>query len=63
MEALLKKIKESAPGCDFFAINFETRNMDRTMEIDGLEKAKAILKGAKFPEESDLLQKDTKKHS
>jgi len=63
VEALLKKIKEAEPGCDFFAINFVTRNADRTLEIDGLTKAKQILKGAKFPEESKLLQKDAKKHA
>jgi len=63
VEGLLTKIKEAAPGCDFFAINFETRNVDRTMEIDGLTKAKAILKGAKFPGESELFQKEAKKHS
>jgi len=61
--ALLTKIKKAAPGCDFFAINFETRNANRIMEIDGLMKAKAILKGAKFPEESELLQKDANKHA
>jgi len=63
VEATLKKIKEAEPGCNFFAINFVTRNADRTMEIDGLTKAKAILKGAKFPGEGELLQKQAKKHA
>jgi len=62
VDSLLKKIEKAAPGCDFFAINFVTRNADRTMEMDGLVKAKAILKGAKFPEKSELLQKEAKKH-
>jgi len=63
VEALLKKIEEASPGCDFFAVNFETRYKDRNLEIDGLKKAKAILKGAKFPDDSELLQKETKKHA
>jgi len=36
------------PGCDFLLVNFDTRTKARQIEIDGLKKAKAILKGAKF---------------
>jgi chromosome segregation ATPase len=36
------------PGCDFLLVNFETRVKARQIEVDGLKKAKAILKGAKF---------------
>lgn len=36
------------PGCDFLLVNFETRTKARQIEVDGLKKAKAILKGAKF---------------
>jgi len=38
----------NAPGCNFFAIHFEMRTGNRQMEIDGLQKAKAILEGAVF---------------
>jgi len=63
LKSLLKKIKEVEPGCDFFAVNFKTRSANRTLEIEGLTKAKAILEGAKFPEEGKLLQKDVKTHA
>merc|ERR1712129_365743 len=64
LKSLLEKIKEAEPGCDFFAVNFKTRSADRTLEIKGLEKAKEILKDAKYPEEGGrLLQKETKKHA
>jgi len=41
------------PGCDFLLVNFDTRTKARQIEVDGLKKAKAILKGAKF---DNLLQ-------
>jgi len=36
------------PACDFITGNFTTRKGNRAAEIDGLEKAKAVLNGAKF---------------
>jgi len=64
LQAVLKKIKEAEPGCDFFAVNFKKRNADRTLEIEGLTKAKAILKDAKYPGEGGrLLQQDVNKHA
>lgn len=36
------------PACDFITGNFTTRKDNRAAEIDGLEKAKAVLNGAKF---------------
>jgi chromosome segregation ATPase len=36
------------PGCDFLLVNFDTRTKARQIEVDGLQKAKAILKGADF---------------
>lgn len=64
LKSLMEKIKEAEPGCDFFAVNFKTRNADRTLEIKGLEKAKEILKDAKYPDQGGrLLQKETKKHA
>jgi len=46
--AVMKMITEAKPGCDFFAINYGTRVKNRHIEIDGLDKAKAILTGASF---------------
>lgn len=43
--ALYKSYK---PGCDFLLINFNLRTKARQTEIDGLQKAKAILQGADF---------------
>jgi len=63
LKSLLEKVKEAEPGCDFFAVNFKKRSANRTLEIEGLEKAKEILEGAKFPGEGKLLQKDTNKHA
>merc|ERR1719330_1198685 len=48
LEVVMDKIRDAAPGCDFFAINFHVRSQNRKIEIDGLEKAKAILKGGVF---------------
>lgn len=49
LEAVLQKLQAAAPGCDFFTVNFVTRSSNRQIEMDGLEKAKAILSGASFP--------------
>jgi len=45
---VMKRIKDTAPGCDFFTVNFDARYKNRQIELDGLKKAKAILSGAKF---------------
>jgi len=62
LKSLMEKIKEAEPGCDFFAVNFKTRSADRKLEMEGLEKAKKILKDAKEPG-GRLLQKETRKHA
>lgn len=54
LESHVKLYNSYKPGCDFLLINFDTRTKARQIEIDGLEKAKAILKGGKFS--SSLLQ-------
>jgi len=36
------------PGCDFLLVNFDTRTKARQIEVDGLQKAKAILQGGDF---------------
>jgi len=53
LKAVMEKIKDAEPGCDYFTINFPLRSKDRQIEIDGLIKAKAILQGAKFDEGPD----------
>lgn len=52
LDATLDKIKDTTPGCDFITVNFEMRSRNRQIEIDGLDKAKAILKGAAFDEDT-----------
>jgi hypothetical protein len=48
LKSTLAFLKDIAPGCDFIAINFNTRLTNRQAEMDGLKKAKAILNGADF---------------
>merc|ERR1719191_2165915 len=48
LDSTLEFLKEIAPGCDFIAVNFDTRLKNRQAEVDGLNKAKAILQGASF---------------
>jgi len=48
LDAVVEKIHDAEPGCDFTRLNFGMRTKNRDIEIDGLDKAKAILKGAKF---------------
>jgi len=44
LDAVVKKMKKAAPGCDFLLVNFKTRKANRDLEISGLSKAKDILK-------------------
>merc|ERR1719215_1886112 len=48
LNAVLKKIKDIDPNCEYYEVNYPIRRKNRQIEIDGLEKAKAILKGGKF---------------
>jgi chromosome segregation ATPase len=48
LDSTLLFLKELAPGCDFIAVNFETRLKNRQIEMDGLNQAKAVLQGASF---------------
>jgi len=50
LQGILKQIKDAAPGCDFFAVNFKTRATNRQVELDGLKQAKQVLNGASFAE-------------
>lgn len=44
----IKLYNSYKPGCDFLLVNFDLRTKSRQIEVDGLQKAKAILKGGKF---------------
>merc|ERR1719450_1765030 len=48
LDAIMKTLRDLAPHCDFYQVNFHGRAMNRAIEIDGLSKAKAILQGAAF---------------
>merc|ERR1712151_564528 len=48
LKTIMDRIAGAAPNCDFVTINFHVRSQNRKIEIDGLEKAKAILSGASF---------------
>jgi len=51
LSSVMTLLADAKPGCDFFAINYPTRVSNRHIEIDGLNKAKAILTGASFSAE------------
>merc|ERR1719198_2156406 len=54
LNAVLEKIEGINPNCEYFEVNYPMRVKNRQIEIDGLNKAKAILKGGKFdPEDPD----------
>eukprot|EP00747_Dinoflagellata_sp_TGD_P131458 gnl/TRDRNA2_/TRDRNA2_174964_c5_seq8.p1 gnl/TRDRNA2_/TRDRNA2_174964_c5~~gnl/TRDRNA2_/TRDRNA2_174964_c5_seq8.p1 ORF type:complete len:703 (+),score=285.87 gnl/TRDRNA2_/TRDRNA2_174964_c5_seq8:45-2153(+) len=48
LDSVMQKMEDAEPGCDFMTINYPMRMENRQTEIDGLDKAKGILKGAKF---------------
>jgi len=48
LDGQLAAYRALKPGCDFLLVNFDTRTKARQIEIDGLQKAKAILQGADF---------------
>jgi len=41
-------IEAEEPRCNFITVNFDVRKKNREAEIDGLNKAKAVLNGASF---------------
>jgi hypothetical protein len=53
LDNLLDKIEEINPNCEYFEVNYPMRTKNRQIEIDGLNKAKAILKGGVFDEAPD----------
>lgn len=46
LEAVMKKLKDAAPGCNFFTVHYAMRASNRQIELDGLNRAKAILSAA-----------------
>ena len=53
LDAVLNKIQDANPNCEYFEVNYPMRTKNRQIEIDGLNKAKAILQGGKFSEGPD----------
>jgi len=49
LNAVIAKINDATPSCVYTTINYPVRLTNRQVEIDGLEKAKAILQGGEFP--------------
>jgi len=48
LKAVMDKLKDEQPGCDFVTVNYESRLKNRQIEVDGLKKAKTILSGGSF---------------
>jgi len=53
LNAVMKKMEDINPNCEYFTVNYKLRLTNRAVEVDGLEKAKAILKGGKFTKPKD----------
>lgn len=47
-DAVMKKMEDIAPNCEYYTVNYKLRVANRQIEIDGLNKAKAILSGGSF---------------
>jgi len=48
LDGLLEKMEKISPNCEYFTVNYPLRLKNRQIELDGLEKAKAILQGGTF---------------
>jgi len=46
--AIMKTMKDIAPNCEYFTVNYKLRVSNRQIELDGLTNAKAILNGGSF---------------
>jgi hypothetical protein len=53
LDVTLDKIHAVNPNCEYFEVNYVLRVKDRQIELDGLQKAKAILEGGTFSEGPD----------
>ena len=49
LDNLLEKIEKINPNCEYYEVNYPMRTKNRQIEIDGLNKAKAILQGCTHP--------------
>jgi len=48
LDEMLKTIKGINPNCEYYEVNYPMRRKNRQIELDGLQKAKAILEGGVF---------------
>jgi len=53
LDALMEKMEKINPNCEYFMVNYPLRLKNRQIELDGLEKAKAILQGGVFDKGPD----------
>merc|ERR1719284_1693399 len=53
LNSLLDTIEGINPNCEYYEVNYPMRRDNRQIEQDGLEKAKAILKGGVFDKGPD----------
>merc|ERR1719272_2902763 len=53
LNAVLETIKDIDPNCEYYEVNYSMRRKNRQIEVDGLNKAKAILKGGTFDKAPD----------
>jgi hypothetical protein len=53
LDGILESIASINPNCEYFEVNYVMRRENRQIEIDGLNKAKAILEGGVFDEGPD----------
>jgi len=53
LDAVMKKMADISPNCEYFAVNYKLRFANRNVEIDGLNKAKTILEGGTFAKPVD----------
>jgi len=53
LNGVLAKIEGINPNCEYYEVNYPMRTANRQIEIDGLNKAKAILNGGTFDKAPD----------
>jgi len=53
LAAVMKLMKDINPNCEYYEVNYPLRRDNRQLELDGLNKAKAILNGGTFDKGPD----------
>jgi len=53
LNSVLETIESIDPNCEYYEVNYPMRKKNRQIEIDGLNKASAILKGGTFDKGPD----------